>query len=96
MACPLPALQALHSADSQNSSSAHTGLLHTVYSNKCSQLQAALKPAASQHPLERSEQRDMANKRNQAKKAKKAARDADFVAAHAHKIDAIRKNKPQK
>ena len=39
----------------------------------------------------------MANKRNQVKKAKKAARDADFVAAHAHKIDAIRsKNKPQK
>ena len=39
----------------------------------------------------------MANKRNQAKKAKKAARDAEFVAAHAHKIEAIRsKATPQK
>ena len=39
----------------------------------------------------------MGNKRNQAKKARKALKYAGFVAAHAHKIEAIRsKATPQK
>ena len=88
MACSLSALQALHSTDLQTLR-AHTKVFrilsqatkHQALSDRQPQ-----SPTQSQHPLCGA----MANKRNQARKATKAARDAAFRASHAQQIKAIR------